>query len=90
MTWEEGTWAAWDARMIVPQMLPDSPETVEKSAAPKARTRPTIATRKRTQTSESPKRSARGEELVAVGILLVQDMVNLSFGEVTLELDSSF
>jgi hypothetical protein len=56
--------------MIVPQMLPDSPETVEKSAAPKARTSPKIATRKRIQTSERPKRSDRGDELVAVGSMM--------------------
>src|ERR1700690_4063888 len=42
---------AVEARMSVPQRLPDSRVTVEKRAAAKARTKPTIATRNRTHTS---------------------------------------
>jgi hypothetical protein len=56
--------------MIVPQMFPDSPATVENRAALKARTRPKMATRKRIQTSESPKRSGLGAEFGVVCILL--------------------
>src|SRR5208283_706571 len=58
---------AADARTIVPQTLPDSRETVENSAAANASTRPTIATRKRTQTSGIPIRS--NEEDVEPGAL---------------------
>src|SRR5580692_4198232 len=42
---------AADASTRVAQRFPDSRDTVEKSAAAKARTRPTIASKKRTQTS---------------------------------------
>src|SRR5580704_19047142 len=42
---------AADASTRVAQRFPDSRDTVEKSAAPKARTNPTIASKNRTQTS---------------------------------------
>ena len=45
--------SAVDARMMVPQRLPDSPNIVEKSAAPKASPNPKMASRNRTQTCES-------------------------------------
>jgi hypothetical protein len=48
--------------MIVPHTFPDSRETVENSAAPKASTNPTMANRKRTQTCESPIRNNPGED----------------------------
>jgi hypothetical protein len=44
--------SAVDARMMVPQRLPDSPNIVEKSAAPKASANPKMASRNRTQTCE--------------------------------------
>src|SRR5580692_5956484 len=43
--------SAADASTKVAQRFPDSLDTVEKSAAPKARVKPTIAIRKRTHTS---------------------------------------
>src|SRR5271157_1031518 len=45
--------------MTVPQTLPASRDTVENSAAPKASIKPTIASRNRTQTCESPNRGKR-------------------------------
>src|SRR5258708_20726419 len=45
---------AHEARMTVVQTLPDSRATVENRAAEKARIKPTIATRNRTHTWESP------------------------------------
>src|SRR5436190_13793919 len=50
--------SAAEARMIVVQILPDSRETVENSAAPNASTSPTIATRNRTHTCDNPIRGS--------------------------------
>src|SRR5205814_4597247 len=50
--------SAAEARMIVVQMFPDSRETVENNAAPKASTSPTIATRNRTHTCDNPIRGS--------------------------------
>lgn len=45
--------------MIVPQTLPASRDTVEKSAAAKASVSPTMASRKRTQICDSPSQRKR-------------------------------
>jgi hypothetical protein len=50
---------AAEARITVPQTLPDSRATVEKRAVAKAIVSPTIANRKRTQTFDNPKRGKR-------------------------------
>src|ERR1035441_7485583 len=47
--------------MRVPQTLPASRVTVENSAVANASIRPTMASRNRTQTCESPSRGKRGE-----------------------------
>ena len=51
---------AADAKMIVPQRLPDSPRIVENSAAPKASISPTMANRNRTHICESASCGKRG------------------------------
>ncbi len=64
---------AADARMTVPQTLPDSRATVEKSAVAKASARPTMANRNRTQTCDSANRGAvaRGALDMRSGIALL-------------------
>ena len=51
--------SAADARMTVPQTLPASRDTVENNAAAKARVSPTIASRNRTHTCDSPNHEKR-------------------------------
>ena len=67
--------------MMVPQRLPDSLNIVEKRAAPKASIRPTMASRNRTQTCESPKGKRDAVEccaLVGVGSEIRLPITSLS------------